>query len=145
MNVTLLTVDSAISGYNPRRRIFVVGLKPEGVGDDHHDQLSRRFRKETEMSPERSNAYRRVMKTLEDLGPSKLLDAEQQRIRYAADNLIFSADFDRDAEARDALYDVESLCRALVDSGRWEQETAMRLADDVSQCGPVAPVVLQAA
>ena len=44
------------------------------------------------MSPERSNAYRRVMKTLEDMGPSKLLDSEQQRIRYAADNLVFAAD-----------------------------------------------------
>ena len=44
------------------------------------------------MSPERSNAYRRVMKTLDDLGPSKLLETEQQRIRYAADNLIFAGD-----------------------------------------------------
>jgi hypothetical protein len=97
------------------------------------------------MSPERSNAYRRVMKTLDDLGPSKLLDTEQQRIRYAADNLIFSTDFDNDVEACDALYDVENLCRTLVESGRWEQATAMRLADDVCACGPVEPVVLQAA
>jgi hypothetical protein len=85
------------------------------------------------------------MKTLEDVGPSKLLDSEQQRIRYAADNLIFSEDFNDDVEARDALYDVEDLCRMLVESGRWEQSSAMRLADDVCQCGPVAPVVLQAA
>ena len=42
------------------------------------------------MSPERSQAYRRVMKTLDDMGPSKLFDSEQQRVRYAADNLIFS-------------------------------------------------------
>ena len=47
------------------------------------------------MSPERSNAYRRVMKTLDDMGPSKLLDGEQQRIRYAADNLVFSTDRSR--------------------------------------------------
>ena len=40
------------------------------------------------MSPERSNAYRRVMTTLEDIGPSKLLESEQQRIRYAADNAL---------------------------------------------------------
>lgn len=85
------------------------------------------------------------MKTLEDIGPSKLFDDEQQRIRYAADNLIFSEDFNNDVAARDALYDVEDLCRTLVESGRWEQSTAMRLADDVCQCGPVAPVVLQAA
>jgi hypothetical protein len=97
------------------------------------------------MSPERSNAYRRVMKTLEDMGPSKLLEAEQQRIRYAADNLIFSADLSSDAEAQDALADVEALCNALIESGRWEQVTASRLAEDVFECGPAAPAILQAA
>lgn len=97
------------------------------------------------MSPERSNAYRRVMKTLEDVGPSKLLDREQQRIRYAADNLIFSSDLAVDVEARDAVIDVEELCRVLVESGRWEQTSATRLAEDVLQCGPETPVILQAA
>jgi hypothetical protein len=97
------------------------------------------------MSPERSNAYRRVMKTLEDIGPSKLLDSEQQRIRYAADNLIFSSDLSADIEAQDALADVEALCQALVESGRWEQVSASRLAGDVYECGPVAPAILQAA
>jgi hypothetical protein len=97
------------------------------------------------MSPERSAAYRRVMKTLEDMGPSKLLDQEQQRLRYAADNLVFSADLETDAEAQAALIDVEELCRTLVDSGRWEQVTATRLADDVYQCGPAVPAILQAA
>jgi hypothetical protein len=94
------------------------------------------------MSPERSNAYRRVIKTLEDIGPSKLLDGEQQRIRYAADNLIFSTDLSSDVEAREALGDIDSLCRALVESGRWEQASATKLAEDVSQCGPDEPVVL---
>ena len=97
------------------------------------------------MSPERSNAYRRVMKTLEDVGPSKLLEGEQQRIRYAADNLIFSNDLTSDVEARGALEDIDALCRALVESGRWEHASAMRLAEDVFQCGPTEPVVLQAA
>jgi hypothetical protein len=97
------------------------------------------------MSPERSNAYRRVMKTLEDVGPSKLLDQEQQRIRYAADNLIFSTDMTRDVEAQDALADVEALCAALVESGRWEEISASRLAADVYECGPAAPAILQAA
>jgi hypothetical protein len=97
------------------------------------------------MSPERSKAYRRVIKTLDDLGPSKLLDGEQQRIRYAADNLIFSTDLNADVEACDALEDVAALCRALVESGRWEQATAMRLVDDVCECGPSSAIVLQAA
>jgi len=97
------------------------------------------------MSPERSNAYRRVMKTLEDLGPSKLLDPEQQRIRYAADNLIFCSNLESDFEAQGALVDVEDLCRTLVETGRWEEVSATRLADDLYQCGPAQPAILQAA
>jgi hypothetical protein len=97
------------------------------------------------MSPERSNAYRRVMTTLDDLGPSKLLDSEQQRIRYAVDNLIFSSDLATDVEAREALEDVEALCRRLVESGRWEDTTAMRLVRDIAECGPAVPVGLRAA
>ena len=96
------------------------------------------------MIPERSNAYRRVMQTLDDMGPSKLLESEQQRIRDAADNLIFSSDLVGDADALQALEDVEALCRILVASGRWEHATAARLADDIFQCGP-DPALLQAA
>jgi hypothetical protein len=97
------------------------------------------------MSPERSNAYRRVMKTLDDVGPSKLLDQEQQRIRYAADNLIFSTDLVTDGDARQALADVEALARTLVETGRWEQVSAERLVDDIARCGPASPAILQAA
>jgi hypothetical protein len=88
------------------------------------------------MSPERTLAYRRVIKTLNELGPSKLLGGEQDRIRYAADNLIFSSDVAEDAAAREALDDVRRLCDALTESGRWEQVTALRLATDVAGCGP---------
>jgi hypothetical protein len=99
----------------------------------------------SEMSPERSNAYRRVMKTLDDVGPSKLLDGEQQRIRCAADNLVFSTDLNTDVDAREALHDVDALCKTLVESGRWEQVSATKLAEDIFQCGPAEPAVLQAA
>ena len=97
------------------------------------------------MSPERAHAYRRVVKTLEEIGPSKLLDAEQDRIRCAADNLIFSPDLAADVAANEALEDVERLCRALVESGRWEQAAAQRLSDDVGQCGPPRASELKAA
>ena len=97
------------------------------------------------MSPERTNAYRRVTRTLQELGPSKLLTAEQERIRFDADTLIFSADTSLDDSAQDALRDIESLCRDLVGSGRWEAVTAARLADDVRQCGPHESRDLQAA
>jgi hypothetical protein len=97
------------------------------------------------MTPERTHAYRRVTQTIEELGPSKLLEAEQDRIRAAADSLLFSQDLESDDAARVALEDAERLCRALVESERWEQATAMRLADDISQCGPALMPGLKAA
>ena len=89
------------------------------------------------MTSDRTQAYGRVIKTLEDLGPSKLLPDEQDRIREAADNLIFAAGLD---EARDALADVEALAEHLVASGRWTSERAEQLGDDLLECGPVTPV-----
>jgi len=86
------------------------------------------------MTSERSLAYGRVMKTLEDLGPAKLHDLERQRVRSAADELLF-AQPDHPG-AHDAVADIEHLTDALVDAGRWTPETARRLADDVAACGP---------
>lgn len=88
------------------------------------------------MSPERTQAYGRVMHTLNELGPSKLLGDEQARIREAADNLIFAADLTDDPAAVEALADVESLCGSLIESGRWTEITAARLAKDLRECGP---------
>jgi hypothetical protein len=97
------------------------------------------------MSPERTQAYRRVMHTLDELGPSKLQSEEQDRIRLTADNLIFSAGLDDDGgAARQALRDTEELCAALIESGRWEPVTAQRLERDLRACGP-APLVAAAA
>ena len=90
------------------------------------------------MSPQRADAYRRVLRTLADLGPTKLQADEQERIRAAADALLFSAGIDGD-EARAAVDDIETLRGALVDSGRWEDATASRLAADVRACGPPEP------
>jgi predicted RNase H-like nuclease len=89
------------------------------------------------MNSERTQAYGRVVKTLEDLGPAKLQLAEQDRIREAADTLIFAADFD---EARAAMEDVDSLVEHLIASGRWTSERAQALLQDLLGCGPVAPV-----
>lgn len=97
------------------------------------------------MSPERTRAYRRVLQTLADLGPSKLLADEQDRIRHAADTLIFAGEPNEDAAAQQALEDVERLCQDLVSSGRWEPVTAERLAGDVAGCGPSRRSQLEAA
>jgi hypothetical protein len=89
------------------------------------------------MNTERTQAYGRVVKTLEELGPTKLQPAEQDRIREAADTLIFAADLD---EARASLEDVDALAEHLVASGRWSDERAEQLVEDLLACGPVTPV-----
>ena len=91
----------------------------------------------TNMTSERTHAYGRVIKTLDDLGPAKLQPAEQDRIRDAADTLIFAAGFH---EARAAMEDVDALVEHLVASGRWTPERAQELLQDLLGCGPVAPV-----
>ncbi len=89
------------------------------------------------MTSERTQAYGRVLRTLEDVGPTKLHDSEQARIREAIDELIFAAAAD---EARQTRADVEALTEHLVASGRWTESRAAELADDILACGPLAPV-----
>ena len=93
------------------------------------------------MTSERTQAYGRVVKTLDELGPTKLLAPEQSRIREAADTLIFSADL---AEARAALLDMSRLAEHLVKSGRWLEERVDQLIADLLACGP-EPVAAAAA
>jgi hypothetical protein len=90
------------------------------------------------MNSDRTQAYGRIVKTLEDLGPAKLLATEQVRIRDAADTLIFASDADQDVVA--AHEDVRALVEHLVESGRWTGERAAKLVDDIASCGPLAPV-----
>jgi len=89
------------------------------------------------MNSERTQAYGRVVRTLQDVGPTKLHATEQQRVRDAADTLIFAATYE---DARETLADVESLAEQLVESGRWSEERAAELAQDLMACGPVATV-----
>jgi hypothetical protein len=89
------------------------------------------------MNAERTQAYGRVIKTLDDLGPAKLQPSEQDRVREAADTLIFAADLE---EARPTLADIDALADHLVASGRWTEERADQLVHDLLACGPVTPV-----
>ena len=89
------------------------------------------------MNSDRTQAYGRVVKTLGDLGPAKLLDSEQDRIREAADTLIFAASAE---EAAAAVADIESLAEHLAASGRWTEERAAGLVGDITACGPFEPV-----
>jgi hypothetical protein len=88
------------------------------------------------MTPERSQAYGRVMSTLADMGPSKLHPREQDAVRHAADTLLFAADLEHDAEARDALEQMRDLTETLFESERWLFDTADRLLTDIEDCGP---------
>jgi hypothetical protein len=90
------------------------------------------------MNSDRTQAYGRIVKTLEDLGPAKLLDAEQECIREAADTLIFASGPDQ--HVLDAVEGVRTLAGHLAESGRWTEERATKLVDDLSACGPLAPV-----
>jgi hypothetical protein len=89
------------------------------------------------MTSERTQAYGRVLHTLEDVGPTKLHESEQERIREAADTLIFASTL---GEARDALADIDALAEHLASSGRWSSERAAALAQDILACGPLTPV-----
>ncbi len=85
------------------------------------------------MTNERTQAYGRVVQTLSELGPTKLLPAEQARIRDAADTLIFAS---TPEEARDALRDMGALAEHLLGSGRWLEERVDTLVADLLGCGP---------
>jgi hypothetical protein len=89
------------------------------------------------MNTERTQAYGRVVKTLDELGPAKLQPTERDRVRLAADTLIFAADLE---ETRDAMVDVDTLAEHLVASDRWSEERARQLVDDLLACGPVTAV-----
>jgi hypothetical protein len=89
------------------------------------------------MTSLRATAYRRVVKTLRDLGAAKLWPAEQACIREAADALLFCRDLD-DNDARHAVAAVSALADDLIDAQRWTALRAMQLLDDIWACGPRA-------
>jgi hypothetical protein len=74
------------------------------------------------------------MKTLDDMGPSKLLPDEQDSVREAADVLFFAE------QAEDLDFDALERTRAtierLVSTERWTEERAGELAADLEACGP---------
>jgi hypothetical protein len=89
------------------------------------------------MTSLRATAYRRVVKTLRDLGAAKLWPAEQACIREAADALLFCRDLD-DSDARHAVAAVTVLTDDLIEAKRWTSLRAMQLLDDIWGCGPRA-------
>jgi hypothetical protein len=87
------------------------------------------------MTSTRTVAYRRVMRTLRGVDAPALSAVEQERVREAADALLFCCDFD-DADVRWALADVAVLRDELVGAGRWTPRRVQQLLDDICACGP---------
>ena len=87
------------------------------------------------MTGVRTVAYRRVMRTLRGADAPPLSVIEQDRVREAADALLFCRDFD-DADVRWALAEVAALSDELVDAERWTTRRVMQLMDDIWACGP---------
>ena len=92
------------------------------------------------MSPERAQAYGRLMHTVNDDGQQALGPDECALVREAADSLFFCEDLSWDEEARDGLTRVGDLAGELVGSGRWGPERAEQLLRDIESCGPMAAV-----
>jgi hypothetical protein len=90
------------------------------------------------MNSDRSQAYGRVVKSVDDLSSAKLHPSEQDTIRSAADALLFCADLRQDPDAEDALASVYELADHLVENDRLTRERADRLIVDVEACGPFA-------
>jgi hypothetical protein len=92
----------------------------------------------THVTSRRAEAYGRVLRILSGPDGEELRPEELDRIRLAADSLLFCEDVELDSDARDAADAIADLAVELVESGRWDEDTAEALVSDVLACGPVA-------
>ena len=90
------------------------------------------------MTTRRAEAYSRVVRVLGGPEGEELTREELARIRENADALFFCEDLEVDSEARDAADEIADMAVDLVESGRWDEDTAEELVSDVLACGPVA-------
>jgi hypothetical protein len=88
------------------------------------------------MTPERSQAYGRLMKAVTATGEGSLEPAEQETLREAADALFFCEDIALDDDARESLARVSDLTGQLVGAERWDPEFAEQVMQDLEACGP---------
>jgi hypothetical protein len=88
------------------------------------------------MTSNRSDAYGRVMRILEDLSASKFHGDEQSLLREAADTMFFCERMETDDAALDAMAAVYELTDWLVAADRVTPVTAARIVADIEACGP---------
>ena len=96
------------------------------------------------MTSMRTVAYRRVMRTLRGLDAPALSAVEQDRLREAADALLFARGLD-DGDVQWALAGVAVLADELIDAERWTPRRAQQLLDDIWACGPYSATDIAAA
>jgi hypothetical protein len=88
------------------------------------------------VTPERSQAYGRLMTVISAEGDAALEPAEKEVLREAGDALFFCEDIALDDDAREALGRVSELAGQLVGAERWDPELAERVLHDLEDCGP---------
>jgi hypothetical protein len=88
------------------------------------------------VTPERSQAYGRLMTVISAEGDAALEPAEKEVLREAGDALFFCEDIALDDDARDALARVSDLAGELVGAERWDPELAEQVLQDLEACGP---------
>jgi hypothetical protein len=94
------------------------------------------------VTPERAEAYGRIMRVVSAEGRERLEAHEQVLLREAADALFFSEDVAGDSEAGDALAHANDLAGNLVGAERWTPDHAERVLQDLEACGPAQLVRL---
>ena len=87
------------------------------------------------MTDERYNAYRHVMAALATDGAAVLTPTERALLRDAAEGYLLMRT-PADDEATDLAANVAAVLAALVESGRWQEETAAAVGGAIQACGP---------
>jgi len=86
------------------------------------------------MTAERSEAYGRALRLIDDKGPAALTPTEVDALRDAADAFLFGRIGDEGV--RDARFAAEAIAARLTGSGRWSADEGERLLDALTACGP---------
>lgn len=89
------------------------------------------------MTPQRHEHYRAALAIIDDVGPSKLHEAERETLTGCAEDLLLS---DNLLTIRARRQEALELLDRLVESGRWLELTARRLGEHIQACGPAALV-----
>ena len=88
------------------------------------------------VTPERSQAYGRLMTVISAEGDAALDPAQKEVLREAGDALFFCEDIALDEDAREGLSRVSDLAGQLVGAERWDPELAEQVLRDLEDCGP---------